>query len=96
MYFTGPARQYRSPAALFGIQLPVVALTVLVVAWEVSGEECVDTPHPRNWTSKAAGLPINKSAFHFFSPPALIISCLYVRLEACVTPEVVALVEEPW
>lgn len=26
---------------------------------------CVDTPHPRNWTSKAAGLPINKG-FHFF------------------------------
>lgn len=41
MYFTGPARQYRSPAALFGVQLPVVAFTVLVTAWEVSGEECV-------------------------------------------------------
>lgn len=67
MYFTGPARQSRSPAALFGMQLPVVALTVLVLAWEVSGEECVWTPpHPRNCTCKAAGLPINKSAFHFF------------------------------
>lgn len=46
MYFTSPACQYLSPATLFGIQLPVVALTVLVIAWEVSGEECVDPPPP--------------------------------------------------
>lgn len=58
MYFTGPARQYLSSATLFGIQLPVVALTVLVIAWEVSGEECVNPPSPhtytKNWTCWSA------------------------------------------
>lgn len=57
------------------------------------------TPTPTTQETGPAGLPLHKSAFppfFFFFHPALIIYCLSVLLEACVTEEVVALVEQSW